>query len=60
MKVIFGCDSGANAYSCRKEEIDTADYGFEDDEWLALTQDEKYKIVEEWASDRLEIWFEEK
>lgn len=59
MKIKFVCDSGANIHSARKEVINTEDYGFEDDEWLALSDDQKQKVVEDWAYDRLEIYWDE-
>ena len=55
MKVKFWCDSGANIHSCREETVDTSDYGFSDEQWLALTEAEQFKIVREWANDYLEM-----
>ena len=50
MKIKFYCDSGANIHSCKIEEFDTVeDYDMEDEEWEALSDDEKYKLAEEWA-----------
>lgn len=59
MKVKSVCDSGANIHSARTEVINTEDYGFEDDEWLALSEDQKQSVVEEWAYEKLEIYFDE-
>ena len=60
MKLTFCCDSGANAFSCREAEIDThRDLGLEDGEWETMTDDEKQALVEEWAHDRLEIFWRE-
>ncbi|MFA5344804.1 MAG: hypothetical protein WC315_00820 [Candidatus Omnitrophota bacterium] len=61
MKVQFFCDSGANIHSCHKSGIlDTVkDLGLDDDEWEALSDNEKYKLAEEWANNYLEIYFEE-
>ena len=59
MKVKFYCNSGANAVSTRVEIVDIEDYGYTDNEWHALTDDQKYEIVEEWAWERLEIGFKE-
>lgn len=60
--VYFSCNSGANIHSCRTEKMDTvADLGLGDGEWEEMTEDEKYQMVEEWANDRLEIfWSDEK
>jgi hypothetical protein len=60
MKVTFCCDSGANIHSRRKETVDTvADLGMEEGEWEALPDEEKQKIVEEWAWERLEIYWKD-
>lgn len=60
MKVSFFCDSGANIHSCRSETLDTVeDMRLEEGEWEAYSDDEKYKLAEEWAHDRLEIFFKE-
>lgn len=60
MKVRFVCDSGANFYSAREEVIDTVTYfGLEDDEWERMTDKEKQKLVDEWAWERLEIYWTE-
>jgi hypothetical protein len=59
-KVEFFCDSGANIKSCRYETIDTVvDWGMEDGQWESMTEDEKLKMAEEWASDHLAIGYEE-
>lgn len=60
-KVVFFCDSGANIHSCREEEVDTVEeLGMEDGEWEKMSDEEKYKTVEEWANDRLEIGWKDK
>jgi len=59
VKVKFYCDSGANIHSCREEVADISDWGIEDDEWNGMTDDEKWKVAEEWANDSLEIGYEE-
>lgn len=60
MKVTFCCNSGANIHSCRKETLDTVDdLGLEEGEWEKLSEDEKMKFVEDWANDRLEIFYTE-
>ena len=59
-KVRFFCDSGANIHSCRDEVIDTVeDWGLEEGAWEKLSDDEKWKVSDEWAQDRLEIGYEE-
>ena len=60
MKVKFGCDNGANVHSARTETFDTLeDLGYEDEEWNALTEDQKYELAKEWCFERLDIWVEE-
>ena len=60
-KVQFWCDSGANIHSCRKSgELDTVrDLGLEEGEWEQLSEDEKYKLADEWACERLEVGYTE-
>ena len=59
MKVKFVCDSGANIHSARTEVVDTEDYGHTDEEWLELSEEQKQEIVEEWANERLQVYFDE-
>ena len=59
MKVKFVCDSGANIHSARTEVVDTEDYGYTDEEWLELSEAQKQEIVEEWANERLQVYFDE-
>lgn len=59
-KVKFFCNSGANIHSCRKQVVDTVkDLGLDEGEWESMSDEEKYKVAEEWAQDRLEIYWEE-
>lgn len=52
-KVKFFCDSGANIHSRNESRVfDTvADIGLDDGEWESFTDDEKYRIAQEWAND---------
>lgn len=62
MKVRFYIDSLANAYSCNKSEwMDISDYGYSDEEWKDLSEDDKYKVIEGWAFGEVgaEIGYEE-
>ncbi len=59
MKIEFYCNSGANAFSCRKEVFTIDDLGMSEQQWDALSDDEKYAQAEEWANDRLEIGWKE-
>ena len=59
MQVKFVSDSGANIHSARTEVVDTEDYGYTDEEWLELSEEQKQEIVEEWANERLQVYFDE-
>lgn len=59
MKVKFVCDSGANIHSAREEVVDLEDWGISDMEWGDMTDKQKQELVEEWAYERLEIYFDE-
>ena len=60
MKVRFFCNSGANIHSKREQIIDTViDLSLEDGEWERMSDDDKYKMAEEWAWERLEIGFDD-
>lgn len=50
-KVKFWVDSGANIKSCKESRVlDTVDdLGLDDGEWEGFTDDEKYKLAEEWS-----------
>lgn len=59
-KVTFYCNSGAEGGDTRIEELDTVeDLGLEEGEWEEMSEEERYFIVDEWANERLEIWYEE-
>jgi hypothetical protein len=59
MKVKVFCNSGANIHSTRTDIVETTDYGYSDEEWEAASDDDKYKLAEEWAWECLEIGWEE-
>ena len=59
MKVKFVCDSGANIHSAREEVVDLEDWDISDTEWGNMTEKQKQDLVEEWAYDRLEIYWDE-
>ena len=59
-RVKFCCNSGANIHSRREEIVDTVkDWGLDEGEWELLPEKLKYELAEEWANDRLEIYYEE-
>lgn len=60
MKVKFCCNSGANIHSCRDEIIDLEkDLGISDNEWRKMDEDQRFGIINEWAQERLEIYYVE-
>jgi hypothetical protein len=57
--VKFHCNSGANIDSCRTATLDTVkDLGLEEGEFESMSENDQYEIVQEWANDRLEIYWE--
>lgn len=59
-KIKLWCDSGANIHSTNKEVVTLESLGYTDEGWDAASEDEKYKVAEEWAWNAgLEIGFEE-
>lgn len=59
MKIRLYCDSGANIHSKRQEIIKPEDWGMTEDEWTALTEEEKESMVKDWAFERLYWGWEE-
>ena len=59
MKVKFVCNSGANIHSAREEVVDLEDFGISDDDWQIMSDNQKQEVVEYWAYDRLEIYWDE-
>lgn len=60
MRVRFNVDNGANVHSCRSSVLDTEkDLGLEPGEWEAMSEDDKYQQVYDWAQNHLEYYYEE-
>ena len=60
MKIIVHCDSGANIHSRKEDTIDLEkDWSISDEEWKAMTEDEKFEQVMDWANNHLDIGWEE-
>lgn len=49
MEIRFYCDSGANIHSEKSETFTIEDLGLEEGEWDDMSNDEKYRMAEEWA-----------
>ena len=58
MKIKFCHDNGANIHSCRTEIMNTEDLGLTDDEWREMHEDDRMKMVENWALENFEYWYE--
>lgn len=60
MKVKFSLDNGANIHSCREQIIDIEKmYDLTDEEWIEMSDDDKYELVQEWANNYIEIYWED-
>lgn len=63
MKVKFCCNSRANIHSTNESDwLDPVeDLGLDEGEWESMTDDEKYKMAENyaWETMGLEIYYEE-
>lgn len=58
--IKFHCNSGANIHSCRTATIDTVkNLGLEEGEWESMSEEDREAVVEEWAWQRLEIYYTE-
>lgn len=59
MRITFVCNNGANIHSARKETLDEVnDLGLEEGEWAELNDDERAEILQDWANNFLEIYWE--
>ena len=58
MKIEFYCDSGANIHYKYTEVVNLEEWGISDDEWVAMSDEEKYEMANEWATNNgLEIGY---
>jgi hypothetical protein len=57
--IKYWCDSGANIHSKYEGEITVDEQGFTDEEWQALSEDEKEEIMKESAFERLDWGWKE-
>jgi hypothetical protein len=54
-KIIkYWCDSGANSHSCLRDSVTLEQLNLTEEEWLALTEEEKDHIMRDIALDRLD------
>jgi hypothetical protein len=59
IKIKVWCDSGANIHSCRSATLEPSDWGYTEEEWEDLSEDEKEDLALQWAWERLDIGFRE-
>jgi hypothetical protein len=59
MKLKFWCDNNANIHSERSETFELEEFGYTEDEWNAMSEEEKQKHAEDWAMERFDFGFEE-
>lgn len=55
-KVKFWVDNGATIASERSETFDVTKLGYTEDEWAALSEDDKFKEAEAWADNHNAKW----
>lgn len=58
-KIKFVCDNNANIHSSREETYTLKQLGLTEEEWDEMSEEDRYKMVEDWAMERFEYWFEE-
>ncbi len=56
-KIRFWLDSGANIYSRYERTMSTEEIGFTDEEWDALSEDEKEEVAKDVAWERMDWGF---
>jgi hypothetical protein len=59
MKLRIWCDSGANIHSCREVESSTEELGYTDEEWAALSEEERESAAKTIAWENLDWGYEE-
>lgn len=58
-KFEFWCDSGANAFSCRRGDFTLEELGISDQEWNMMEEDERDNIVKDIALAQLDWGYRE-
>jgi len=60
MKIKVWCDSGANIHSCKTKIVDIqVEFGFSDEYWRNMPEDEKEEICRDIAFERLDWGWQE-
>lgn len=60
MKIRFCNDNNANIHSKVEATLDISeDLGLTDQEWQEMSEGDRLKMVEEWAMENFEYWYEE-
>ena len=58
MKVEFGLTIGL-AGAVRREKFDIEELGYSEEAWNDLSEEDKIQVLEGWANNYIETWFEE-
>lgn len=59
MKIRVWLDSGANIHSRREDVFDLEELGFTDEEWAAMSEDERFNEIQPIAFERMDWGYEE-
>lgn len=52
-KIKYWCDSGANMHSCRKGTTTLDELGLTEEEWHAMSDEDRENLMQDIALDRL-------
>jgi len=52
-KIKYWCDSGANIHSCRKGTTTLDELGLTEEEWHAMSDEDRENLMQDIALDRL-------
>lgn len=53
-KIKYWCDSGANTHSCRKGTTTLDELGLTEEEWHAMSDEDRENLMRDIALDRLD------
>jgi len=53
-KIKYWCDSGANIHSCRKGTTTLDELGLTEEEWHAMSDEDRDNLMQDIALDRLD------
>lgn len=50
MKIKIWCNNGANIHSKREQTVDLSELGYDEEEWAALPEEDKWHEVDDWIN----------